>query len=121
MVLFFNSQWPHFFFHIQMLRMLTFVFTGTLLKVASFSPFISLGISGSGSLFGESKGNHMSPLAVLDCVDDIYACLSVLIFFSSVPSLWGVSISLSRTFSPFQSADTKVLTNDRKMFMRSPS
>lgn len=47
-------------------------------------------------------------------------------FFFSIPGLWGVSISLSRTFLPFQSADTKVLTlclqeNNRKTFMRNPS
>lgn len=85
-------------FHMQILRVLTFALTGIPLNVASFSPFISLGISVSGSLFGGSKGNHTSPLTVSNCVDDIYTCLSVwLFFFFSVSGLWGVSISLYRT------------------------
>lgn len=72
-------------FHIQILRLLTFTLTGIPLNVASFSHFISLGISVSGSLFEGSKGNHTSPLTVSDCVDDIYACLSVwILFFFSV-------------------------------------
>lgn len=80
-------QFPEVFFHIHIPSLLTFTLAGTPLKVASFSPFISLGISVSASLFGESNGSHTSPLAVSDCVDDIYACLSVRIFFQSSRSL----------------------------------
>lgn len=132
MALLFRSPRLQYVSHLNIPRPLTFTLTGTFLKVAGFSPFILLGISVSASLFAGSNGNHMSPLAVSDCVDDIYACLSVRVcfflsfFFFSVPCLRGVRISLSRTFLQFQSADMKALTrklleNNRKRSMRSPS
>lgn len=115
-------------FHIQIQRLLTFTLTGTPLKVRWFSPFILLGISVSASLFVGSKGNHTSPLTVSDCVDDIYACLSVwMVFFFPVFQVSEESAFPSPGhFLQFQNADTKVLTlylleNNRKTFRRSPS